>query len=173
MDTLWATWRSKYIDGFKDEKTDPANNPCFICEAAQNSNSDKELLVVARRKYCFVMLNKYPYNGGHILVSPYRHIGEFDKLSDEELLDIMHTIRESTNIINEISKPQGFNIGANIGREAGAGMPSHIHFHVVPRWNGDTSFMSVLFETKVISQSLQETQKLLYDAFAKSKYQIK
>lgn len=173
MDKLWATWRSQYIAGFKDEKTDPANNPCFICEAAKDSNNDKELLVVARRKSCFVMLNKYPYNGGHILVSPYRHIGKLDLLTDDEFLDIMHTIRESTNIINDISKPQGFNIGANIGREAGAGMPSHIHFHVVPRWNGDTSFMSVIFETKVISQSLQETEELLYDAFTKSNYQIK
>jgi ATP adenylyltransferase len=167
MEVLWASWRSKYIEGFKDETSDPNNNPCFICEAGNSYGKEKEMLVVARRKACFVMLNKYPYNGGHLLVAPYKHVADFDDLDDDELLDIMKTVRESIKALEYISKPHGYNIGINIGRVSGAGLPGHIHFHIVPRWHGDTSFMSIISDTKVVSQSLEESQKVLSEAFKK------
>jgi ATP adenylyltransferase len=165
MEVLWSSWRSKYIQGFKDEQPDPNNNPCFICEAASNPLNDKELLVVARFEKSFVMLNKFPYNGGHLLVAPYRHVGNLDELQNEELVDMMNTVKISTKALELMSKPQGYNIGINLGRVSGAGLPGHIHIHVVPRWNGDTSFMSILADTKVVSQSLEETQVALSSAF--------
>ncbi len=167
MDILWSTWRSKYIQGFKDEETNPNNQPCFICEAGEDPKRDKELLVVARREKCFVMLNKFPYNGGHVLVAPYKHVGRLDELSDEEMFNIMQTVREATDALCEISKPHGYNIGINLGRVSGAGLPGHLHVHIVPRWSGDTSFMPILSDTKVVSQSMEEIQELLSDAFKK------
>lgn len=173
MEVLWAAWRSKYIQGFKDEKTDPNNNPCFICEAGNSSGKDKEMLVVGRKKHCFVMLNKFPYNGGHTLVAPNRHVGELDDLTDEELLEMIQTVKETTRALNKMSNPHGYNIGINLGRVSGAGLPGHLHIHIVPRWHGDTSFMSVLSDTKVVSQSLEETQELLSKAFNSLKEEIK
>lgn len=166
MDILWAPWRSKYIEGFKDEKTDPNNNPCFICEAF-NSNDDNKSLVVYRNNNCFVLMNKYPYNSGHLLIAPNNHLATLDEIGDDVLFEMMKTINLSINALKELSNPHGFNIGINIGRVAGAGMPGHLHIHIVPRWNGDTSFMSVISNTKVISQTLEETQVILSDIFQK------
>ncbi|MFA6571303.1 MAG: HIT domain-containing protein [Bacteroidota bacterium] len=165
MEIMWASWRSKYIQGFKDE-TECGDSTCIFCSAAGNPENDSELYVVARRKNCFVMLNRFPYNGGHLMVAPYRHVAELDGLTLEEMTEIMIVIKESTKALCKISKPHGYNIGSNIGRVAGAGIPGHIHFHIVPRWNGDTNFMSVISDTKVVSQSLEETQVLLTKAFA-------
>jgi len=123
------------------------------------------LLVVYRQEKCIVMLNKFPYNGGHLLVAPLRHVAEIEELSDDELLDMMKTVKLSTKIINKISNPHGYNIGINQGRVAGAGLPGHVHIHIVPRWNGDTSFMSIISDTKVVSQSLEESQIVLSKAF--------
>lgn len=173
MEVLWAAWRSKYIQGFKDEKTDPNNNPCFICEAVNSIDKDKEMLVVERKEHCFVMLNKYPYNGGHTLVAPNRHIGDLEDLTDEELLEMMKTVKETTKALNKMSNPHGYNIGINLGRVSGAGLPGHLHIHIVPRWHGDTSFMSVLSDTKVVSQSLEETQELLSQAYKSIKEESK
>lgn len=167
MEALWASWRSKYIQGFKDEIKNPNTKDCFICDAGNSIGKDKELLVVFRGKSCFVMMNKFPYNGGHVLVSPYRHIGNLDELNDTEMLELMHLARETTKALKVIGNPHGYNIGINLGRVAGAGLPEHIHIHVVPRWLGDTSYMSVLADTKVVSQSLEEIQMVLYEAFKK------
>jgi len=172
MEVLWAAWRSKYIQGFKDEKTDPNNNPCFICEAGNSLGKDNEMLVVKRNKHCFVVLNKFPYNGGHCMVAPYKHVGELDELTDEEMLEMMQTVKETTKALNKMSNPHGYNIGINIGRVSGAGLPGHLHIHIVPRWHGDTSFMSVTSDTKVVSQSLEETQELLSKAFQSIKENI-
>ncbi len=169
MDVLWAPWRSQYIQGFKDEEKGLIKLECFLCEAAVNDPArERELLVVARRKECFVMLNKFPYNGGHLLIAPYRHVGEIDELTDAELCDIMRVTQESTAVLKEISNPHGFNIGANLGRVAGAGVPGHLHYHVVPRWSGDTSCLAVISDTKVVSQSLDELQVLLAKQFLKA-----
>ncbi len=164
MDLMWSPWRSQYIQTFKDEDK-KAPKPCFFCEAAPHPENDREMLVVARRENCFVMLNRYPYNSGHALVAPYRHVGTLKELREEELTGIILTIREASAVLESYLNPHGFNIGVNVGRVAGAGVPGHFHFHVVPRWNGDTSFMPVLGEVRVVSQAVQEMQEDLQKLF--------
>ncbi len=115
------------------------------------------------------MLNIYPYNNGHILIAPYRHIASFNLLSSKEALDIIALIKESVSVLKKTLKPSGFNIGLNLGRTGGAGFSRHLHFHIVPRWNGDTNFMSVISSTKVISQSLSELYKNLKREYDKKK----
>ncbi len=154
MDRLWSPWRSKYIEAFKDEEK--KKSKCIFCDAIETPENDSEKLVVVRRELCFAMLNKFPYNNGHFLIAPYRHIGEFDKLTVEEMTAIMLLINDSIKVLDHCVSPHGYNIGANIGREAGAGVPGHLHFHIVPRWNGDTSFMPLISETKVVSQALED-----------------
>ncbi|MFP4528897.1 MAG: HIT family protein [Candidatus Kapaibacterium sp.] len=168
MDILWSPWRSKYIDTFKDEEK-KRKESCFLCEAANNPDRDAELLVVARCEKVFAMLNKFPYNNGHMLISPYRHIGELDGLTEQEMAAMMMLIRESCAALKEAYQPHGFNIGMNAGRNAGAGVPEHIHMHIVPRWDGDTNFMAVFADVKVVSQSLEDTQRILSEIFAKNK----
>ncbi len=162
MGILWTPWRSQYIDTFRDED-EKNGEACFLCQAAQSPENDTKLLVAARREHCFAILNKYPYNNGHTLIAPYRHICELSELSDDELINLTFTIREAANALGKIYKPHGFNIGINIGRAAGAGVPGHLHYHIVPRWVGDTSFTSVFADTKVVSESLVHTRKLLSD----------
>ena len=165
MDVLWSPWRSKYIQSFKDEHKNKKEKECIFCAAAKDPKNDKELLVVARNKKCFVIQNKYPYNNGHVMVAPYSHLAELNDLSDGLLLEMMTTVRDASNILTSLYKPHGFNIGINVGRTAGAGIPGHIHIHIVPRWNGDTSFMSVTADIKVVSQSLEESQEILSAEF--------
>jgi ATP adenylyltransferase len=124
-------------------------------------SSDAENLIVCRGKFCFVVMNKYPYNSGHVLIVPYRHTSKFAKLAREEHEEIMMMTGKCINALDNISSPQGFNFGANLGRTAGAGIDKHIHFHLVPRWNGDTNFMPVVGRTKVISEYLDKTWKSL------------
>ncbi len=165
METLWSPWRSQYIKGFKEEG---CNNPdCFLCTAVNSVDRDKELLVVVRMEYSFVIMNRYPYNSGHIMIVPNRHIGEFEELNPEEMTEIMTTVQQAIGILKKIYKPQGFNIGVNIGRVAGAGVPGHVHFHVVPRWTGDTNFMSVLGEINVVSEAVSDARDVLAEEFSK------
>jgi ATP adenylyltransferase len=166
MDILWSPWRSKYIQSFKDEKSrNESGNTCIFCDALNAEGKEKEMLVVERREKCFVILNKFPYNGGHIMVAPVRHISNLEELDDDEIYAMITTIKESIKVLQHISQPHGFNIGVNQGRVAGAGIPGHIHFHIVPRWNGDTSFMPVVSDTKIVSQSLEETQETVSKVF--------
>lgn len=162
MDILWSPWRSKYIEAFKDE--DKKKPVCIFCDA-MNSGNDKDKLVVVRRKLCFAMLNKFPYNNGHFLIAPYRHINTFSSMTTLEMTAIMQLINDTIKVLEYTIKPHGFNIGANIGREAGAGVPGHLHFHIVPRWNGDTSFMPLISETKVVSQALEDNLVTFTAAF--------
>jgi ATP adenylyltransferase len=166
MEILWSPWRSKYIESFKDENK-KNDTGCIFCDAL-NSGNDTEVLIITRRKTCFVILNKYPYNSGHMMVAPYRHIADMDDLTDEEMKEMMDTVREAMKILKNVCNPHGFNLGMNIGRVAGAGVPGHIHLHIVPRWNGDTSFMPVLADIKLVSQSLEEVQEIYSAAFRKS-----
>lgn len=166
MEILWSPWRSKYIETFKDEDKKKSDY-CFLCEAANAEGRDKELLVVHRNKLCFVILNKYPYNNGHSLIAPFRHVATLNDLTEEELYELFNTTRKTVNALQEIYNPHGYNIGINIGRVAGAGVPGHIHIHVVPRWNGDTSFTAVISDVKVVSQSLEDTQAILSKTFLK------
>lgn len=160
MEVLWSPWRSKYIERFKDEDKHK-DEVCFFCEAAESPDRDKELLVVARRDKCFAMLNKFPYNNGHALIAPYEHIGELKDIDAEVMLDMMNLVKETNEALEKMYSPHGFNVGINLGRAAGAGVPGHMHIHIVPRWNGDTSFTAVLSDIKVVSQSLEDTQELL------------
>ncbi len=164
MEILWSPWRSQYIDTFKEENNEKQKS-CFICEAIEASGCEKERLVVARFEFCIVLLNKFPYNNGHILIAPKKHTGDIYKLQDEEAFEMLKTTRKATNILEKVFKPNGFNIGMNLGRVAGAGLPDHLHIHIVPRWIGDSNFMPIIADVKVVSQSLAQTQEILANEF--------
>ena len=153
MDKLWAPWRSKYIYLRK-------RSGCIFCLARKSKNT-KKLYILERSKHSFSLLNLYPYNNGHVMVAPYRHVKSLELLSDEELLDVISLINKTKVLIDKKMKPHGFNIGLNIGKTAGAGFAGHVHAHIVPRWNGDTNFMPVIAGSKVISESLDSVYELL------------
>ncbi len=151
---LWAPWRLQYIQNANAEK----EKGCIFCSIPKESpENDQKNLLLFRGKKAFVMLNKFPYNNGHLLIIPYRHLADFELLDGDEKLEMMDLIGKSIYALKKAFHPQGFNIGMNVGRVAGAGIDDHIHFHVVPRWNGDTNFMPVVGQTKVISSSLEDT----------------
>lgn len=159
MDKLWAPWRSKYVT--KDIKE---NKGCVFCRICQ-SKKDKENYVFIRKKYTFAVLNIYPYNNGHSLVLPYRHVKDLEKLTPQEKSELYELLEETKALLSKVIHPEGFNIGINLGRLAGAGFPGHLHFHIVPRWKGDVNFMPVIASTKVISQSLKEIYSQLSNAY--------
>jgi ATP adenylyltransferase len=162
MDKLWSPWRSTYIESFNQEKK---NNTCIFCEALnENIDSDKSLKVY-ESKLLYIILNLFPYNSGHLMVVPHRHVSDTLSLSNDEISEMMGLVNLSIKALEFVMKPHGFNFGANIGKAAGAGIDDHIHFHIVPRWNGDTNFMPTLGQVKVISQDLLETKKNLRKAF--------
>jgi len=162
MDKLWSPWRSQYISSFK---TKDGTEKCVFCAAVNKNPEDSDSLIVYKGEKVFVMLNLYPYNNGHLMIIPYRHISRLEQLTREEKTEIMDLEAVTLKALEIVMKPQGFNIGANIGKAAGAGIDQHLHFHIVPRWMGDTNFMPVLGEVKIISQDLLETKKLLIEAF--------
>ena len=143
----------------------PGDDDCFLCRGLAEE-SDRENLILLRTDWSAVLLNRYPYNNGHLLVAPLAHKAHFSELTDAEMLDGQQVLRRMTAVLTSAMKPDGFNIGTNLGRVAGAGLPGHLHWHIVPRWNGDTNFMPVLSDTKVISQSLNALYDLLTDRFA-------
>jgi ATP adenylyltransferase len=155
MDHLWAPWRLAYVACAKAPRPD---DPCFICRGLAAAD-DRANLIVHRTERSVVVLNRFPYNNGHLLIAPRAHKGWLDELSKEELLETMETLRQMTALLEELLHPDGFNVGLNLGKVAGAGLPGHLHWHVVPRWDGDTNFMPVLGDVKVIVQSLDA----LYD----------
>src|SRR5262249_16998588 len=128
---------------------------CFLCQALAGDD-DRRNLIVLRQANSFVMLNRYPYNNGHLLVAPRKHRGTLAELSGAALLEPIETIRTMTAVLDRMVQPQGYNIGLNLGKSAGAGLPGHLHWHIVPRWDGDTNFMPILADTKVLIESLQE-----------------
>ena len=164
MDILWAPWRSQYIDTFKHPSDD---EQCFFCSAVTDTTNDKDRLVVARTEHCIVLLNRYPYNGGHLLIAPKAHIGDLSLLDSKVANEIMSLTQISIQVINSISKPHAFNVGMNLGRSAGAGVPGHLHQHVIPRWDGDTGFVSTICDMKVISQAMENIWEEMSKAFNK------
>ena len=150
---LWAPWRLEYIKQ-ADEQLG-----CVFCEAA--AGDDAEKLVVHRDELAFVLLNRFPYASGHLMVAPYRHVGEFSKLEDDEALEVHRLASQGMGALAQLYGPQGFNLGWNLGRIAGAGVVDHVHLHVVPRWTGDTNFMPVLADVKVLPEHLAETRRKL------------
>ncbi len=147
---LWAPWRIEYIQGLDQ------GGGCFICENRERPEDDEKNLVLWRTALSLVILNRFPYNNGHLLVAPARHIAGLEEASEAELGELIKLVRESQEALVRAIKPHGFNVGMNFGRCAGAGLPGHLHVHVVPRWSGDTNFMSVCSDTDVISQGLTE-----------------
>jgi ATP adenylyltransferase len=160
MDKLWSPWRSKYIETFKQ----PKDGKCIFCDAVRQNVDDDDSLVVYKTDKSFVILNLYPYNNGHIMVVPYKHVSEFTELTQEEKIDMLDLVDYCMKAMEKQMCAQGFNMGANIGKAAGAGIDDHLHIHVVPRWNGDTNFMPALGEVKVISQDLLNSKRELRSA---------
>lgn len=157
-DILWAPWRLEYIVNAHK------NDECIFCTLPKSSD-DRKNLIVYRNTRVFVIMNRFPYNNGHLMVVPYKHTSEMTELSDEEKLELFNTLQISQQVLKKVMVPQGFNVGANFGTIAGAGIDQHIHFHIVPRWSGDTNYMPILAGTKVISESLDNTWKKLYKEF--------
>jgi ATP adenylyltransferase len=157
MDQLWAPWRQAYVTAAKPPSTSDA---CFFC-AGLADNDDRKHLIALRTPLSVVMLNRFPYNNGHLLIAPRAHKGQLDELTSAELLETMETLRRMARVIGELMHPDGYNIGLNLGHAAGAGLPGHLHWHLVPRWYGDTNFMPVLADVKVIVQSLEALYDLL------------
>jgi ATP adenylyltransferase len=158
MEKLFSPWRSKYIATFKNEQ--PRDGESLFTRILKEKKDAKNFIVV-RKKHCFVMMNLYPYNSGHLMIIPYSQVPDMEMLSSEEFTEIMETSAQMIKLLKKIMNPHGFNFGANIGRVAGAGIDDHIHFHIVPRWNGDTNFMPTLGDIKVVSDDMKQTYKQL------------
>jgi len=161
MDRLWAPWRLAYVLQAKDQGSDAG--ACFICRDLDDPGGEDNLLVW-RGELCCCILNRFPYNNGHLLIAPNRHVGDIHELTPAELLACMETMRRMMKALDGLLEPQGNNVGLNLGRVAGAGLPGHLHWHVVPRWNGDTNFMPVLADIKVLVQSLDDLYRRLREA---------
>lgn len=151
MKNLWAPWRIKYLTAKPGAK-------CIFCK---NPASQKQNYIIFKTRHSVCRMNIFPYNNGHLMVSPLRHVKEFSGLNDTEALDLIRALEKAKALLATTIKPHGYNIGINISKAAGAGIAGHLHIHIVPRWKGDTNFMPILFDTKIISQSLDELYKLL------------
>ncbi|HTQ40857.1 MAG TPA: HIT domain-containing protein [Pirellulales bacterium] len=187
FEQLWAPWRIGYITGADNAKKPPqlarelrwlpgADQNCFLCRAAADVSIDKKIqsaadrqnLVVCRTTGALAVLNRYPYNNGHLLIAPVNHTPGLEMLSDVQHVELMRLVSRLCGTLQQLMKPEGFNIGLNLGRVAGAGVPGHLHWHIVPRWNGDTNFMPVLAGVNVIPQSLDALVDLLHSELSQS-----
>jgi ATP adenylyltransferase len=157
MKTIWAPWRIEYIRGPKDEG-------CFLCDMFK-LNDDRQRLLLKRGDLCAVVINRYPYTPGHLMVAPYRHVDTLSAMTDEERSEMMRLTCRAVEVLTARVHPHGFNIGMNLGEQAGAGLKDHVHMHIVPRWTGDTNFMPVLGHVKVLPQSLDDLWDMLHDGF--------
>jgi len=159
MDRLWAPWRMRYISTI-----DSRNEGCIFCTKPRESN-DRDNLILLRGSHVFIIMNLYPYNNGHLMIVPYQHTSDILTLSPETAAELWEGVCLCKQVLTQAFKPDGFNVGMNLGRTAGAGIDQHVHMHIVPRWNGDTNFMPVVGETKVISQGIEETYDQLFPHF--------
>jgi ATP adenylyltransferase len=160
MERLWAPWRMSYIAKLSDP------SECFLCVAAADPAKDDENFVIWRGEHSFCIVNLYPYNNGHLMVAPFRHDGDPGALTRDESADLWAGIVRAQRLLKKVMNPQGFNIGMNIGKTAGAGVAEHLHVHLVPRWEGDTNYMPVLADTKIVPQALSDLYKQLRAAVA-------
>jgi ATP adenylyltransferase len=163
MEKLWSPWRSKYIESFK---SDEDKSKCIFCQMMDLDKNDIQNLLVDKGEYTITVLNLYPYNNGHLMIIPRRHTNDFSGLNSAEISESFYKLQLAERALKEVLNPHGFNIGANIGRVAGAGIEDHIHFHIVPRWNGDSNFMPIIGDVKVISQDLAETKLRLLKVYS-------
>ncbi len=150
MKNMWAPWRMTYIETDVD-----SGNRCFLCAALEETDEDKAL-VLWKSEHTFCIMNRFPYNNGHLMIAPNRHTGDAEELTTEEMTAIMSDTVRAQKVLSKVMRPHGFNWGLNIGREAGAGLVDHIHMHIVPRWSGDTNFMPVFADVKIIPQALED-----------------
>lgn len=160
MDIIWAPWRMKYIMGEKEKN-------CLFCRVAKEKKDRKNYLLF-RGKKCFIILNTFPYNNGHLMVTPYRHLANLGDLNREELSELMGLVSKSVGWLKKALAPEGFNIGMNLGKIAGAGIEDHLHIHVVPRWSGDSNFMPTIAQVKVIPELLNNTYRKLLKTIKES-----
>jgi ATP adenylyltransferase len=159
MEHLWAPWRSTYIKNKEGHRS-----KCIFCEAVASSH-DEQTLIVHRARLNFVILNRYPYNSGHLMIAPYQHVSRLQQVDHDTVEEMMRLTRISERIIEDVYRPQGLNIGMNLGEAAGAGIEQHIHLHVLPRWMGDANFMTSIADTRVIPEDLTQTYAKLSEAF--------
>lgn len=158
MERIWAPWRMVYLNNqIPDEG-------CVFCRARDAVGEERERLVLLRSEYSLIMLNRYPYTCGHLMIVAGRHTADLDEFSDREQLDFMHAIRKARTLLQKVARPDGLNIGLNLGKAAGAAIEGHLHIHVVPRWKGDTNFMSVTTDTRIIPEGLLESYDRLRQA---------
>lgn len=157
MKRIFAPWRYKYV-------SNPASSDCIFCKAS-DSDDDRRTGVLFRGKLAFVLMNAYPYNNGHIMIAPYKHTGDLRELNEDEMLEMSTIIQKWQEVIKKAMNPAGFNLGMNIGRIAGAGFEDHLHYHLVPRWSGDTNFMPIIGKTKVVPMSIDEGYDLLLETY--------
>jgi ATP adenylyltransferase len=159
VERLYTPWRRAFIES----STEASGDGCFLCNAlAADPSQDREQLVLFRGERAFVLMNKYPYNSGHLLIAPNHHLHDFARLDADTLLDLSLLTQRGVGVLERVYQPDAFNVGMNLGRAAGAGLPEHLHAHVVPRWNGDTNFMPIVADTKVLPETLEQT----YDRLA-------
>jgi ATP adenylyltransferase len=163
LDRLWAGWRSSYIAGAVGPST--AANDCVFCAILTSGEPDERTFVLWRGEACFAILNAYPYTSGHLMVMPTRHVGALDELADDEADELFRCARRGVAALEAAYRPEGVNLGANLGHAAGAGVPGHLHVHALPRWAGDTNFMTSVAETRVLPEPLDETWRKLRDAW--------
>ena len=161
MERLWSPWRAKYIASGVDAQA----NGCVFCAMAGNPENDESNFVVHRATHAFIVLNLYPYITGHMLVIPYLHTSEFDSIAKEITDEMMDLTKRSQAVLREVYAPSGFNVGINLGSAAGAGITDHVHIHVLPRWSGDTNFMTTVAESRVIPEDLKTTYSKLISKF--------
>ena len=159
MERLWAPWRTQYVGGEQ-------RPGCLFCRVIENPDDEDAKLVVWRARGAIVLLNKFPYNPGHAMVAPISHKASLEELDDAESADLIGAVRRTFTVLRSVMKPDGLNAGVNVGTAAGAGIPDHVHFHVVPRWNGDTNFMAVIDDVKIVNEALTQTAEKLKQAFA-------
>jgi ATP adenylyltransferase len=159
MDYLWSPWRYRYIS------TAAPSDECIFCKAA-GAEDDRESLVVHRARHCFIILNRFPYTSGHVMVVPYAHVATLEELPEEPTVEMALLVRRAEAVLRRVYRPEGLNIGMNIGHCAGAGIAGHIHTHVLPRWTGDANFMTTVGETRVLPEDLGDTWDKLSRAFA-------
>jgi ATP adenylyltransferase len=166
MEQLWAPWRMQYVANPKPT----AGSGCFICDALAGTD-DRNTYLIERGAKSVVILNRFPYNNGHLLIAPNHHLAMPSDIDDETTLDLQKQIRKYTCLLTEMMNAEGFNVGLNLGKVAGAGLPGHLHWHVVPRWNGDTNFMPILSDVRVIVQSLDSLWSMLRSKLTASSLQ--
>jgi ATP adenylyltransferase len=161
MKVVWAPWRMEYVG------SDQAREGCIFCPGDDRTQDEKKLILY-RGEWSIVLMNRFPYTNGHLLIAPLRHISSFDSLSPDEKLDLVNMVERSVSVLKEVMDPAGFNIGMNLGRVAGAGVEDHMHFHIVPRWSGDTNYMTVFGEVRIIPEHIRATYEKLLPFFKES-----